>query len=80
MTDLQHCSGCTEDFYNGHNPYGVKECWNRKRAEMVQRVFIHVDQAPPYRNIKPRSVPSCYRLERHVAAKPESIGKDGYWK
>lgn len=80
MTEIRHCAGCTEDFYNGHNSLGVQECWNRKDAVMVKRVFIHVDAPPPYRNPKVESVPSCFRRHRHVAAKPEAIGSDGYWK
>jgi hypothetical protein len=80
MTDIKHCAGCTEDFYNGNNPLGVKECWNRKTAEMVNRVFVHIDQPPPYRNFKARTVPGCYRLARHVSVEPEAILPNGYWR
>ena len=31
------CSGCRDDFYNDHNPIGVKECWCFKDAEVVTR-------------------------------------------
>lgn len=31
------CSGCREDFYNGQNSLGVKECWSFKDAEVVKR-------------------------------------------
>lgn len=37
---LKHCAGCRDDFYNDHNPYGVKECWGLKTARMVTRYRI----------------------------------------
>lgn len=54
------CSGCEDNFYNGHNPYGVKECWCFKSAEIIQRKKIPIDQRPPW-NHKPQKLPSCYR-------------------
>lgn len=75
------CSGCRDNFYNGGNPYGVAECWSYKDAQVVKRVMIHRDQAPPYRNVKPRETLSCwYGDSGMLAVKPESIGKDGFWK
>lgn len=79
MTDLIHCKGCTEDFYNGNNNLGIKECWNRKSATMVERVFIHIDAVPPYKNPRIEIVPSCYMRSRHVAVERSRIGVDGYW-
>lgn len=32
------CVGCRDDFYNDHNPYGVKECWGFKSARVVNKV------------------------------------------
>jgi len=80
MISAEHCVGCYNDFYNGRNSIGVKECWNRKDAVLAPRLLIHVDQAPPYKNIKPRDVPTCYKQQRFVTVKPEAIGSDGYWK
>lgn len=34
---LKHCAGCRDDFYNGNNPMGVKECWMLKTAKIVTR-------------------------------------------
>ncbi|HXI85307.1 MAG TPA: hypothetical protein VNL17_14595 [Verrucomicrobiae bacterium] len=80
MIDVSHCQGCEEDFYNGKNPYGVKQCWHLKEAKPVPRLLIHIDQPPPYLNVKPRQVPNCYRMKRHATVKPESLGSDGYWR
>lgn len=80
MIDVKHCAGCHDDFYNGHNEYGVKECWGRKTAQLVERVLIHIDQPPPYRNLKVQQLPSCYKRQRFVSVAPTRIGADGYWK
>ena len=78
--DKKHCSGCEDNFYNGNNPYGVKECWCLKDATLEKRLLIPVDLAPPYKGIKPVKVPSCFKRKRYVTVKPEAIGSDGYWK
>lgn len=79
MLDVKHCSGCKDDFYNGHNPHGVKECWMREKATLVARLLIHVDQPPPYKS-KPKQVPNCYRMDRHVTVKPEDLDANGFWR
>ena len=40
MSDTKYCVGCTDDFYNGKNPMGVKECWLLKNAKVVTRYKI----------------------------------------
>ncbi len=61
----EHCNCCEDNFYNGNNPYGVKECWNFKGAKLVFRKQVHIDQRPPWKQ-KPIKVPSCYRVKRYV--------------
>lgn len=34
---LQYCGGCQGDFYNGNNPYGIKECWHLKTSKLANR-------------------------------------------
>jgi hypothetical protein len=80
MIDVKHCSGCEDDFYNGRNPYGVKQCWSLEKAQLVPRLLIPIDLAPPYKHIKPQQVPSCYKRKRYATVKPESIAADGYWR
>lgn len=49
------CHGCRDDFYNDHNPYGVKECWGFKNARVVDKVghsSIHVCGGPDTRIVK----------------------------
>ena len=33
----EHCAGCDQNFYNGNNPHGVKECWSLRTAKVVTR-------------------------------------------
>lgn len=74
-----NCAGCEEDFYNGHNPLGVKECWNFKTAVLKPFLLIHINQAPPYKQ-EPQMLPACYRMKRHVKASPSALDSEGYWK
>ncbi len=54
------CHGCRDEFYHaGNNPLGVKECWNLRTAKVVERVRVHRDECPPYRQA-PIKVLSCY--------------------
>ena len=39
--DAKHCSGCRENFYNDHNPLGIKKCWHLKNAKRVTRWKVY---------------------------------------
>ncbi len=80
MIDEKHCKGCVDDFYNGHNPLGVQECWMRKDAKLVTRILVHRDLPPPYLKLKPREVPNCFRVKEHSSVNPENLTTKGYWK
>ena len=45
--DKDYCVGCRDNFYNGNNNLGVKECWCLKDAKLVMKKEVHIDQAPP---------------------------------
>ena len=38
--DKKYCASCYENFYNGNNALGVKECWNFKTAKVVEAFVI----------------------------------------
>ncbi len=40
MARQDYCRGCRNDFYNGRNGIGVKECWSLKSARVVTRYRI----------------------------------------
>lgn len=73
------CSLCRDNFYNGNNPYSVKECWSYSSAEVVKRYLIPVDLRPPY-CFPPQWVFSCYKRDRYATVKPEALAPDGFWK
>jgi hypothetical protein len=79
----RYCSGCRDNFYNGNNDIGVKECWNFKRAKIVWRIPIGHWENPPYKGKKRVRVASCWQGEgsnRTHYVKPEAINREGYWK
>ena len=65
MIDRKHCNGCRDNFYNGNNEYGVKECWNLKNSKLVMRKQVHINQVPPWRQ-RARKFPDCYRVSQFV--------------
>jgi hypothetical protein len=69
--DKKHCAGCRDDFYNGNNPYGIKECWMLKSAKLILRKEVHINQVPPW-NQAPKKLPSCYRKPQFVYVGPEA--------
>jgi hypothetical protein len=60
-----NCSGCSENFYNGNNPYGVKECWCFKSAKIIKRKKVGMNDRPPW-TWKPEKYPDCYHQEGYV--------------
>lgn len=67
---LKKCVGCEQDFYNGRNPYEIKECWNLKKARLVSRKKISLSQVPPWKQ-KPIKVLSCYQQKGYVFWAPD---------
>ena len=59
---LAHCAGCRNNFYNGNNPYNVKECWSLEKATLISRKKVHIDQIPPWKQ-KPGKYLSCYHQD-----------------
>lgn len=64
------CAGCRNDFYNGNNNLGVKECWSLATAVVILRKAVHINQTPPW-NQKAEMYPSCYEMPQHVFVKPD---------
>ncbi len=63
--DNKYCQGCEDDFYNGHNDFGIKECAHLKKARLVMKKKIPLNQRPPWLQ-KPIKVPSCFRQKGYV--------------
>ncbi len=78
--DSKFCSGCRDDFYNGHNPNGITECWKRKVAKREVYRLVPVDLPPPYLHIKAVRLPTCYQKSGYVKVKREALDTRGFWK
>ena len=57
----KYCPGCRDNFYNGNNNIGVKECWALESSKVVFRKFVHVDQRPPWKQKAVRTLDCCHR-------------------
>jgi hypothetical protein len=66
----KHCILCNDDFYNGKNGYGIEECWNLKKAKIILRRRVHVNERPPWTR-EPEKLPNCYRQKGFVFVDPE---------
>lgn len=71
---MKSCSGCTEDFYNDKNPYGVKMCWSLPTAQIQTRHRISMD-APMHRrsNYQEVQVFNCRRERGCIFLTPEAF-------
>lgn len=68
------CVGCRDNFYNGNNSLGVKECWSLASAKLIQRKQVPLDQRPPWDQPYEKR-PSCYKRSGYVFVnKPEARG------
>jgi len=70
--DRKHCSGCEQNFYNGNNPMGVKECWHLKDARIILRKAVPITQVPPWTQ-KAQRYPNCYVKRGYTFVKPNQI-------
>lgn len=58
--DKIHCVGCRNNFYNGNNDIGVKECWQLKTARLKTRYGIGWWTSTFKENFIKTKKPSCY--------------------
>ena len=62
---LKHCTGCKDNFYNGGNPYGIRECMHLESAKLILRKEVPVTRRPPWGQAA-RHFLSCYRRKGYV--------------
>jgi hypothetical protein len=62
----KYCSGCEDNFYNGNNTVGVKACWNLKKAKVVKKKKIGIDDEPPWEHQPIVTTLSCYHCKGYV--------------
>ncbi len=66
------CIGCRDDFYNGKNHLGIKECWMYKTASIVSRTRVGIWQNPPYQ-WQPQATLSCHQPDGSVWMKSDDV-------
>ena len=79
----KHCIGCANNFYNGNNNLGIKECWSFKNAKLVWRIPIGNWERPPYINKKKVQIPDCFHergSNKTHYIKESTLTSDGYWR
>jgi hypothetical protein len=78
--DKTLCQGCRDNFYNGNNPLGVKECWSFKSAKVVKRWRIGWWTMQDKReNFTPVTTLSCHNAPgqyAHYKELPAHLGGD----
>lgn len=62
---LKYCNGCENNFYNGNNPYRIKECWSLKDSKLVLKKEIPITQYPPWKQ-KAIKVLDCFHRKGYV--------------
>lgn len=67
---LKMCSGCRDNFYNGNNNLGVKECWKLSSAKPVMKKMVLISQVPPWKQA-PIKVLNCYHQQGYVFVGPK---------
>ena len=69
---LRRCRGCRDNFYNGNNDLGVKECWYLENMDVTTKVEVPIDQRPPYS--QPTGYfPTCYRRPGYAYLDPKTV-------
>lgn len=68
MMNKKNCTGCRDDFYNGNNEIGVKECWKLKDAKLITRYAIEwwmpMDSINNFTKV---TKPNCYHQPGKIA-------------
>ena len=74
------CSRCRNNFYNGNNDLGVKECWEFRSAKVEKRILIGIDERPPYDSERAAYTLSCHKPKGAVQVRPDVLTKEGFWR
>ncbi len=73
--EKKHCVGCHDDYYNCGTveTTGAANCWLLKKAKLIWRKEVSVDQSPPWEQ-KAKLLPDCYRKPGYVYFGPKTEG------
>ena len=62
-----NCVGCEDNFYNGCNPYGIKECSRFKEARKAKVCIASMNEHPPFQRVESKL--NCYHQKGYVYLK-----------
>lgn len=63
------CAGCRDNFYNGFNDLGVRQCWNFTGARVVSVRFVPMDMRPPWDGLPTQYALSCHKKNGYASMK-----------
>lgn len=63
---LDMCAGCNDNFYNGNNPYNIKECWNLPKAQIVHCKKVGMNDTPPWKDQPVVTILNCRHEKGYV--------------
>ncbi len=64
------CSGCRDNFYNGNNDLGVKQCWGLESAYITKVKLVPSSMRPPW-DMPYENKPSCYKRPGYASIHKE---------
>lgn len=70
---VKDCVGCNDNFYNGNNQYGIKQCWLLESAVLDKRKEVGINDVPPWDWQPVVTVPECYRKRGYVYVGPTQL-------
>ena len=65
------CAGCEDNFYNGNNPYSVKECWHLAKAKIVCKKQVGMSDVPPWKTQPIVTILSCRHEKGYIFVDPK---------
>ena len=64
------CPECKDNFYNKNVRLGAAECWHLKKARIVKRVEVHINQHPPWPQEPIRTL-DCFHRSQFIYVDPK---------
>lgn len=74
------CQGCRDNFYNGNNELGVRECWSLSDARIAWLRFVHRDERPrgdppTFLHVVPERTLACHHRDAYFGMKARAPRK-----
>ncbi len=77
--DKSMCSGCRNNYYNGFNDRGIKECFSYKKAKIKKCIQISLYSTPPWDTRELKRL-DCYCCDGYAILRNYDVIKKGKHK